>query len=168
MGTFNPTPVREEPSRQWLAVVGGAAVLVVLVGALAYFSRPAEDAATQQADPYADRLVVSEVKLGAAENFVGATVSYVEGKIANAGDKTVTDARVEVIFRNSLGEVVQKDRMPLHVLRPQMGGYTDVVDLRQYPLQPGMTDDFRLTFEHISSDWNRGYPEIKVVSTKTQ
>jgi hypothetical protein len=104
--------------------------------------------------------------MAAAQNFVGGTVTYVEGKIVNLGDKTVIGATAEVIFRNSLGEVVQKEDVPVRVLAWQ-GPDRDIVDLRNAPLKPGSVADFRLTIEgNISTDWNQGYPEVKIVSVK--
>jgi len=34
--------------------------------------------------------------------------------------------------------------------------------LRSAPLGPGQSRTFRLTFESISAQWNRQYPEIKI------
>jgi hypothetical protein len=111
---------------------------------------------------------VSDIKLSAAQNFVGGTVTYVEGRITNAGDRTVTGATAEVIFRNSLGEVVQREDIPVRVLVWQ-GPDRDILDLRSAPLRPGSTADFRLTIEGtISADWNQGYPEVRIVSLSTQ
>jgi hypothetical protein len=105
--------------------------------------------------------------MAAAQNFVGGTVTYVEGKITNAGDKTVIGAVAEVIFRNSLGEVVQKEHIPIRVLVFQ-GPDRDILDLRSAPLKPGASADFRLTIEGtISADWNQGYPEVRIASVST-
>jgi len=120
--------------------------------------------ASQAPNPYADKLQVSNVKMAAAQNFVGGTVTYVEGKITNTGDKTVSGAVAEVIFRNSLGEVVQKEQIPIRVLVFQ-GPDRDILDLRSAPLKPGASADFRLTIEgSISADWNQGYPEVRISS----
>ena len=99
--------------------------------------------------------------MSAAENFVGASVTYVDGQITNTGDKTVTHATVRVVFRNSMGQVVGDESVPLHVLQTS-GPYPDSVDLSAAPLAPGQTKPFRLTFEHISSDWNQQIPELQV------
>jgi hypothetical protein len=42
------------------------------------------------------------------------------------------------------------------------GPYSEAVDLSVMPLAPGQTQPFRLTFDHISAQWNRQYPEIRV------
>ena len=42
------------------------------------------------------------------------------------------------------------------------GPYPEAVDLSAAPLAPGQSKTFRLTFEGISAQWNRQYPEILV------
>lgn len=162
---FSPA-APEEPGRPWIAIVAGIVVVAIVLGLLVWLGR-GKPSTSQPVNPYADKLQISDVKLAAAQNFVGGTVTYVEGKIANAGDKTVTGAVAEVIFRNSLGEVVQKEQIPIRVLVFQ-GPHRDILDLRSAPLKPGATEDFRLTIEgNISADWNQGYPEVRIASVST-
>jgi hypothetical protein len=99
--------------------------------------------------------------MSAAQNFVGGTVTYIDGKIANSGGKTVGGARVEVTFRNSLGEIAQREEVQLRVLQ-ETGPYTEPVDLALSPISPGHAKNFRLTFEHVSTDWNQAYPELRI------
>jgi hypothetical protein len=68
---------------------------------------------------------------------------------------------VHVVFRNSLSEIAQAEDVPLHVLQTT-GPYLDSVDLMTTPLAPGQSKRFRLTFEHITADWNQQYPELQV------
>jgi hypothetical protein len=42
------------------------------------------------------------------------------------------------------------------------------VSLAQHPLTANMQAEFRLTFEHISADWNQGVPELRFVHITTQ
>jgi hypothetical protein len=42
------------------------------------------------------------------------------------------------------------------------GPYPEAVDFSASPLAPGQSKPFRLTFEGISAQWNRQYPEIQV------
>jgi len=75
--------------------------------------------------------------------------------------------QVQVSFKNSLGQAVQTETMPLHILtKNALGGYQDVTDISQAPLAPGQSKTIRLTFEHISSDWDQSYPEMKFVNLK--
>ena len=162
---FSPRMPAESPG-SWRATIIGVAVVVVLVALLVWLG--SGNRTTPQApNAYADQLQISNVKMAAAQNFVGGTVTYVDGKITNTGEKTVTGAVVEVIFRNSLGQVVQKEQIPVRVLVFQ-GPERNIVDLRAAPLQPGSSADFRLTIEgSISADWNQGYPEVRIASVTT-
>jgi hypothetical protein len=110
---------------------------------------------------YAANLKLSDLKTSAAQNFVGATVSYLDGTVTNTGDKTVTHAIVEITFKDDLGQIAQKEELPIHVLRTG-GPYDEAVDLMMSPLAPGQSKPFRLTFENISAQWNRSYPDMKI------
>jgi hypothetical protein len=99
--------------------------------------------------------------MSAAENFVGATVSYVDGTVTNTGDKTVTHAMVQVNFKDDMGQLAQRDEIPLQVLKTD-GPYPEAVDFSVSPLAPGQSKPFRLTFEGISAQWSRQYPDILV------
>jgi len=159
---FSPTTPGDSPG-PWRAVIAGTAVLAIVIGLLVWLGG-GKRSASPAPNPYASKLQVSNVKMAAAQNFVGGTVTYVEGTISNTGDKTVTGAVAEVIFRNSLGEVVQKEQIPIRVLVFQ-GPDRDILDLRSAPLKPGAAADFRLTIEgSISADWNQGYPEVRIAS----
>jgi hypothetical protein len=106
-------------------------------------------------------LKFSDLKLSAAQNFVGATVSYLDGAITNAGDKTVIHAVVQVRFKDDMGQTVQQEEIPVHVLRTG-GPYDEAVDLSVSPLAAGQTKPFRLTFETISAQWNHSYPDLNI------
>ena len=111
--------------------------------------------------PYAANLKLSDFKMSAAENFVGATVSYVDGTVTNTGNKTVTHVMVEVNFRDDMGQIAQREDVPLQALNTT-GPYPEAVDFRVMPLAPGQSQTFRLTFEGISAQWNHQYPDIQV------
>jgi hypothetical protein len=160
-GLIEPSPLTEQQRDSNLRpILLGVALVVVVVGLIAVLTRggPRSTAAPH---PYAANLKLSDLKMSAAENFVGASVSYVDGTVTNTGDKTVTHAIVHVAFKNSLGEVAQAEDVPLHVLQTS-GPYPDAVDLGVSPLAPGQGKPFRLTFEHITSDWNQAYPDLQV------
>jgi hypothetical protein len=74
----------------------------------------------------------------------------------------VTHVVVEVTFKDSMGQLAQRETVPLRVLRSS-GPYPEAVDLNALPLPPGQNKPFRLTFESISAQWNHEYPELKVV-----
>ncbi len=160
-GLIEPSPLTEkERDSNLRPILFGVALVVMVVGVIALLTRGGPKSATAP-HPYAANLKLSNLKMSAAENFVGASVTYIDGTVANIGDKTVMHAIVHVAFRNSLGEVAQAEDVPLHVLQTT-GPYPDAVDLSLSPLAPGQGKAFRLTFEHISSDWNQAYPDLQV------
>jgi hypothetical protein len=155
-----PTPVAEERDSSRLII--GIAVVVVIGLALALaFLLKQPPKAVKTASPYIANVKLSDFKMSAAENFIGATVSYVDGTITNGGDKTVTHAVVEVVFQDSMGQLAQREEVPLRVIRTN-GAYAEPVDLGVSPLAPGQTEPFRLTFDSISAQWNHEYPQIRV------
>jgi len=87
--------------------------------------------------------------------------SYIDGTVTNSGNQTVTHAVVEVTFRDSMGQLAQRETVPLRVLQTS-GPYPDAVDLSVSPIAPGQSKPFRLTFESISGQWNHEYPALKV------
>jgi len=159
-GLIQPTPVSEErdSSRRIILIAVAAVIMVAVVAALLLRSQPKSASGPP---PYAANLKLSDFKMSAAENFVGATLSYVDGTVANTGDKTVTHAVVEVQFKDDMGQLAQREDIPLQVLKTT-GPYPEAVDFRVSPLGPGQSKPFRLTFESISAQWNHQYPEIRV------
>jgi hypothetical protein len=159
-GFIEPTPASEEPdsSRRTIAIAVAVVIAVAVIGAVLLRSQPKTASGPP---PYAASLKLSDFKMSAAENFVGATVSYVDGTVTNSGGKTVTHAIVEVRFKDDMGQLAQREEMPLQVLKTS-GPYPEAVDFNVSPLAPGQSKTFRLTFEGISAQWNRQYPEIQV------
>jgi hypothetical protein len=161
MGSLGqPTPVAEERDSSRVIIVIAVAGVIAIMLAIAFLLREPPRSA-RQISPYAASLKLSDPKMSAAENFIGATVSYVEGKVTNSSDKTVTHVMVEVVFRDDIGQLAQREDVPLRLLR-DTGPYREAVDLSVMPLGPGQTQPFRLTFDSISAQWNRQYPEIRV------
>src|SRR5947208_5171606 len=148
-------------------MIVGALVVLLVLGAVVLAGRNTRSNATAAVDPYVKNLQLSDFKLSQAENFVGGNVTYLEGKVHNAGNKTITGAQVRVIFKNSLDEVTQSESLPLMIITARQP-YIDTADLRSQPLKPGDTRDFRLTFEHVTADWNGAMPEVSVQSVTTQ
>lgn len=164
MGGLNePSPLREEASDSNVrAIVIGIVLVLAGVGVIALLTR-ANPRIPAAPNPYAARLQLSDLRMSAAENFVGIRVTYIDGTVTNTGDKTVSHAVVHVNFKNSLDQIAQAEDVPLRVLQTS-GPYPDAVDLKASPLPPGQSRPFRLIFEHISADWNRAYPELHVTA----
>ena len=161
---------REAPKREfpWPIAIG-AAVVIVVIGAIAVFTyKPApQPGARREASPYAARLELRDIKMATANNYVGGSVTYLEGTIVNNGDKTVTGVTVEATFLNGMNQVVQQEYLPVMVTQ-ERPGYSDNVDLSRAPLAPGKPVPVRITLEHVSDDWNGAYPAVRIIEVKTQ
>src|SRR6202040_1827708 len=126
-GFIEPSPPTQQRDSNRIPILVGMVLVIVVVGIIVLFSR-GQSKGNAAPHPYAANLRISNLKMSAAENFVGATVTYLDGTVTNAGDKTVTHAMVHVNFKDSLGQVAQSEDVPLNVL--QTGGpYPDTVDL---------------------------------------
>ncbi len=160
-GFIEPSPSIQERDSNRIPILVGMVLVIVIVGIIALFSR-GQSKGSAAPHPYAANLKISDLKMSAAENFVGATVTYLDGTVTNTGDKTVTHVAVHVVFKDSLGQIAQAEDVPLHVL--QTGGpYPDAVDLSTSPLAPDQSKPFRLTFEHVTEEWNHEFPELRVM-----
>ena len=167
MGSLlQPSPATDERGSNLRPILLGLALVVVVVAIAALLLRTDSKIATPP-PPYAANLKLSDMKMSAAENFIGSTVTYLDGTVTNAGDKTVSHAVVHVSFKDSLGQIAQAEDVPLHVLQPT-GPYSDAVDLSVSPLAPGQSKQFRLTFEHVTADWNHEYPELRVTDVSVK
>jgi hypothetical protein len=160
----NPTAEREESRLR--PVLIGVVIVGIVVGLIVLVFR-AEAPKPVEPPAYAANLKFSDLKVSAAQNFVGATVSYLDGAVSNTADKTIIHAVVQVTFKDDMGQVVQREEMPVHVLRTG-GPYDEAVDLSVSPLAPGQTKPFRLTFESISAQWNHSYPDLKITDVRVK
>jgi hypothetical protein len=130
-------------------------VSVVLAGLVAVLvlqqhravSRPALSA---EQKAYLASLVFGDFHMSAASNFLGDTVTYLDGSVMNKGAKLVRRLDVELNFVDTLNQVVLRETA--HPLAD-----------RARPLQPGETRAFRVTFDHMPADWNQAPPTAKAV-----
>ncbi|MGA9527496.1 MAG: hypothetical protein WBS24_05225 [Terriglobales bacterium] len=145
----------------WRPILIGVAIVAIIIGVLVVILR-SDQKPPAEPPSYAAELKFSDLKASAAQNFVGATVSYLDGVISNTGNQTVIHAVVAVTFKDDMGQTAQREEVPIHVLRTG-GPYDEAVDLNISPLEPGQSKPFRLTFENISAQWNHAYPELTVM-----
>ena len=147
--------------RNWLPLLVGFGVVLAVIVLFALFGR-GKHQVPQTADPYSPMLVVEQATLSQADNFVGSTITYIDLTTRNSGDRTVVGGLIQAVFRDSLGQPVQTETLPLRALLPgPAGGVAEAGDLAMAPLGPGQTRVLRLTVEHISSQWNRAQPELE-------
>jgi hypothetical protein len=159
-GLIQPTPVAEEPdsSRRTIVI---AVVVVMAVAIMVAFLLRSQPRNASGPPPYGSSLKLSDFKIAAVKNFIGATITYLDGTVTNAGNRTVTRVIVQVKFKDNMGQLAQQEEMPLQVLKTD-GPYPEAWDFKVSPLGPGQSQAFRLTFDHISEQWDRQYPDIEI------
>ena len=100
-----------------IGIVTLALALALAGGLLWFVNRPHAAAAaaplSADAKSYVRNLKLSDVTMKATESYVGQTVTEIEGKIANAGGRTVEHADVYCIFYNAYGEVILRERVAI-------------------------------------------------------
>lgn len=119
------------------------------------------------ADPYAANLPFSDLKMSESSNLAGGKVTYLDGHIANKGDRTVTGIAVQVLFRNSAQEVAQNETQQLKFIRTR-DPYVDIEPVSAAPLKPGGERDFRLIFDAVTPDWDGAYPQLRILHVQGQ
>jgi hypothetical protein len=157
---IEPSTAAEEKDSSTRIIVLAVIIVFAIAGGIALLLRGKPQGASGP-PPYAASVKLSDFKMSAAENFVGATVSYIDGTVTNTGSQTVTHIALQVIFKDEMGQLAQREDLPLKVLKTT-GAYPEAVDLNVSPLAPGQSQSFRLTFESISAQWNHQYPEIQI------
>ena len=156
---------KERDNSRVIIAVAVTAVIAIALGAALLLREPPKK--VQPPSPYIAKLKLSDFKMAAAENFIGSTVSYIDGNITNSGDKTVTQIIVQINFEDSTGQLAQREELPLRVIRTN-GAYDEPVDLKTAPLTPGQTLPYRLTFDHISAQWNHQYPDLTITDVTSR
>lgn len=165
-GLIQPSPVEVERDTSKRTIVIAITVVVVVVGLIAVLLRE-QPKPIGGPPPYAASLKLSDLKMSQAQNFVGASVTYIDGTLTNAGDKNVTHVVVRVTFKDLYDQIAQVESVPIKVLRTS-GPYPDTVDLSVTPLAPGQSQPFRLIFEHLSEQWNQAYPDLQITAVDTK
>lgn len=131
------------------------AALVVLGFGAAYwlFLRPPAPRQVPQLTPeaktYVRSLKLSETEMKATQNFVGATVVELTGKITNGGDRRLRLVELNCVFADPYGQPVLRERVP--IVRAKGDGF-----------QPGETRSFRLPFDAVPQTWNQTMPQLVI------
>ncbi len=113
-------------------------------------------------DSYAPNLPITNLSMSESSNLAGGKVTYLDGHIANRGNRTVNAISVQVLFRNYAHEVAQNETQPLMLIRTR-DPYIDVEPVSAAPLKPGDGQNFRLIFDTVADSWDGAYPEIRII-----
>jgi hypothetical protein len=114
-----PSEARE---RNWMPMAIAAVVVVAVLAVVLILGRHGkqsqdDDASSSSTDAYAASLPISGLAMSESSNLAGGKVTYLDGHIANQGNRTVTGAVALVTFRDYKREVAQSQRMALKVIR---------------------------------------------------
>ena len=161
IGTDVPTQ-----ERNWLPLaIAAAVVLAILAGFLLFGTHRKTTTITQinaPLDPYAASLPLSDIVMSESANLAGGKVTYVDGSIANLGNRTVSAVTVQVLFHDFNQKVAQNETLSLNLIRSREP-YIDTEPVSAAPIAPGAHADFRLIFDQVSPDWDGAYPELRVL-----
>jgi hypothetical protein len=168
---FLSSQTTREP-RSWAPWIVAAVVIVAALAVLVVVGGRSTPVATggsgmADPDPYAPKLTISGLQMSEATSFSGAKVTYIDGQIANTGDKTLTAVTVQVGFHGDTSQFAQRIAEPLSLIRTRQP-YVDTQPVSAAPIEPGQTRDFRLIFDAVPPDWNLQMPEIRVISVRSK
>ena len=106
---------------------------------------------TEEARAYVreQKLKLSEVGIGAHENYMHQSVVEITGNIGNAGERTLKTVELNCIFYDAYGLVVLRERVP-------------IVSAKIGSLAPGESKPFRLPFDNIPEAWNQAMPQLVI------
>lgn len=165
-------PRSSKSERNWLPIGIAAGVVVLVVAAVVVFMEHNRGGATvapitATADPYADSLPITGVAMSESANLAGGKVTYLDGHIANTGNRTVSGVTVQVLFRNPAHEVAQNETQQMRLIRTR-DPYVDVEPVSAAPLKPNDERDFRLIFDSVTPDWDGAYPQVRILRVQLQ
>jgi hypothetical protein len=171
----DPTPYEplfREPKREGgfpTAIVAIAAgMIAVIVGLFLVLGR--HHAASGESAGYAPNVKLDDIQMSQSESLSGGKSTYIDGKLTNAGQQTVTGVTVQVAFptdNGAGGASPQTMTVPVQIIRSREP-YVDVVPVSAAPVGPGASADFRLIFEGITEAWNQQQPSIQVTGVATR
>lgn len=166
---ISPTPAQE---RNWLPLILAVAAVVVVATVVVLVlghgkKTPTVAPVNAPADPYATSLSITNLQMSTSSNLAGGKVTYLDGHIANQGNRTVNSIAVQVLFRNAAQEVGQNETQSLKIIRTR-DPYVDLEPLSAVPLKPGDERDFRLIFDQVTQDWDGAYPQLKILQVQAQ
>lgn len=165
-------PSVEARERNWLPLAIAAGVVLIAAAIVVLVMEHGRSGAkvtpiSAVPDPYASNLPISGLAMSESGNLAGGKVTYLDGHIANKGNRTVNGIAVQILFRNSAREVAQNETQQLKIIRMR-DPYIDVAPVSAAPLKPGDERDFRLIFDAVTPDWDGAYPQLRIVRVESQ
>ena len=151
------SPESQPPKRSSLpvAVVAAGSFLLLVLSVIFWMVRrppaPPPLPPSEESLAYLSQVTVSDFHLSAADNMVGSVIVYLDGKVTNAGPKTVRRLRVRLYFYDTMSQLVLRQER-------------DIIAAGGAPLAAGETRDFQLRFDRPPASWNVQPPTFQLVS----
>jgi hypothetical protein len=143
----------ERPTSVYVLLAAAVLAIGIAIGLLLMRSRARapspHPALSEEQKAYFSQVVVSNVQMSAAENFLGDTVTYLDAQVTNQGPRAVRELELELGFVDMLNQTVLRE-----TVRP--------ITPRTPPLEPGETRSFRVSFDHMPAEWNQAPPAVKI------
>ena len=133
---------------KWIAGLG----VLILAALLSCSHEPSqtESSPSAEAKAYVRNLQLSDVSMKATESYAKQVITEIEGKVTNAGNRTVDFAEVACVFYDSIGQMVLREK----------------ATIVRRALRPGETQAFRLPFDDIPASWNNQMPQLVIVQIR--
>jgi len=131
------------------------AAMLLIGGGVVWYSEhsaateAARSVLTPEAKAYVHYLQLNDVTMKAAETYIKQTVTEINGKITNTGNRPVNSVEVFCSFRDAYGQLVLRQR-------------SSIVRQGPAPLKPGETRTFRLAFDNLPDSWNNQMPQLVI------
>jgi hypothetical protein len=154
-----PDSSQPDRGRFNFALILAAVAVVVIVSAL-YFL-PGRQSPPGAAPPgahfafgtaeqaYASQMLIENVTLSRAENFLHQEITTLNGELVNRGDRMLHGVEVTIQFSDDLNQIALREARP--VLTPGSP-----------PLAVGERRAFEISFEHIPASWNMQQPTVRI------
>ena len=152
------SPAAPERNSLLIPIIAGTIFGIALLGGIWWIGRqPQEKASPPSAESlaYLPNIHLTDFHMSQADNMVGSNIVYLDGKVNNAGSKTVRHLRVRLYFYDTLNQLVLRDDE--EIVRPN-----------DPPLAAGATRDFQLRFDRLPSSWNYQQPQFQLLALELQ
>ena len=133
---------------KWIAGLG----VLIIAALLSCSHKPSqtESSPSAEAKAYVRNLQLSDVSMKATESYAKQVITEIEGKVTNAGNRTVDFVEVACVFYDSIGQMVLREK----------------ATIVRRALRPGETQAFRLPFDDIPASWNNQMPHLVIVQIR--
>jgi hypothetical protein len=154
-----PDNLQPERGRFSFALILAAGAFVVILAAV--YLQPGRQSPPDGAPPnthfafgaaereYAVKIRVENIALSRAENFLHQEVTTLNGEMINDGQRPIRGLELTIEFFDEMNQIALRETRP-------------VVAPGKTPLAPGERRAFEVSFEHISSSWNRQAPLLRI------